>query len=84
MPQCVVDGCENQVFEQWRVTRNDCLGIDFDRGNRAVATGHDFDRAAAAGRFNRSGGELALDLFQLLPGARGLLHDFGHAGHGKY
>ncbi len=46
------------------------LRIDLDRGERAVAFGHDFDRAAAAGGLDRADGQLGLDFLRFCCCAR--------------
>ena len=50
-------------------------------GDGAVAFGHDFDRAAAAGGFDGASGQLGLDLFHLLLHSRSLFDNFSDAGH---
>ena len=55
------------------------LRIDFHGPDRAIAFRHDLHRAAAAGRFDGSLGEVVLDLFHLLLHARSLLHEFSNA-----
>jgi hypothetical protein len=77
-----VDRREDHIFEQGYVRGIDGLWVDLDGGDGAVAFGHDFDRAAAAGGFHGASGQLGLDLFHLLLHARSLFDEFSDAGHG--
>ena len=54
-------GAEDEVFEHFDIFRVHNLGVDLDRGDRAVATGGGFHGAAAGGGFDFAFGQVFLD-----------------------
>jgi hypothetical protein len=81
LDKSLIRGAQDQILEQLCVRGIDCLWIDLDGSDCAIAPGDDFDGSAAAACFNSAFCEIVLDLRYLLLHTRSLFHEFSESGH---